>query len=131
MVPSDQGVAPAQEQDVARRGTPLQTAVRATAPTGGSAGLVLVGAACGPPTLVICAVLAAVVMLAGLAIPQHSEDRLHLWLALFTPKHQPPAGERGGDDHGVQDQRSRGEAEERSAITAPSQRAQSANRRSP
>ncbi|MHA6806315.1 hypothetical protein [Salinifilum ghardaiensis] len=33
-------------------------------------------------TVIVCAVLAAVVWLAATAIPQRSEDRLHLWLGL-------------------------------------------------
>lgn len=40
------------------------------------------GAAFGPVTLIVCAVLAVVVWLAVAAIPQRSEDRLHLWLGL-------------------------------------------------
>lgn len=47
----------------------------------------------------VCAVLAAVVMLAGLAIPQRSEDRLRLWLALVARSGKQA---RGRDERGYQ-----------------------------
>ncbi len=46
--------------------------------------MVILGAAFGPVTLIVCAVLAVVVWLAAAAIPQRSEDRLHLWLGLVA-----------------------------------------------
>lgn len=100
MIPSDQMAARMpHEPEGERCGTTPSAAVRVTAHTGGGAGLVLVGAACGPPTLVVCAALAAVVMLAGLLIPQRSEDRLRLWLALVAaprPGDRPRADESAG-----------------------------------
>lgn len=61
------------------RGVPVRVAS-----AGGGTTLVCLGAMFDRTTVIVCAVLAAVVWLAAVAIPQRSEDRLHLWLGLVA-----------------------------------------------
>lgn len=85
-------------------GTALRPAVRAW-PAVGGVSLILAGAAHGPTTVIVCAVLASLVLLAPAVTPQRSEDRLRLWLALAAKsahrsasRRAPVRGDEGRDN---------------------------------